>query len=93
MVGKVNSNTINSYFLIYEIFDGDVERALKVSRKFARFNFTLTPKSIERYLILEAIEAGASDDDIIDSLSDEENKIHRERVERLRKEYKNGKRN
>lgn len=90
---EVNGNAVNTHFLIYEIFEGDVNKALKVARRYPRTTYTLTPKSIERYLILEGIEVGLTDNEIIKAYSTEEHIIRAARVRRLREEYKNGKRN
>lgn len=88
---EINTNAVNTYFLIYEIFDGDAVKALQKARKFTQSRFTMTPKSIERHLIIEYIEAGSTDEEIIYALSDDEHKIRPERLERIRKEYEDGK--
>ena len=88
---KICSNEINTYFLIHVLFEGNVNKALKVARRYPRATYTLTPKSIERELILKAIADGISDVDIVASLSDEDNKIDKNRVVRLRKEFLSGK--
>ncbi len=90
---EVNTNEINTHFLIYELFEGNANKALKVARRFSQSKFTLTPKSIERYMIVEYIKTGLTDEDIIEALSDEDNKILPKRLERLRQEIKDGKYN
>jgi hypothetical protein len=92
VVDKIDGNQVNTYFLIYEIFAGNANKALEVARRFPRTSYTLTPKSIERYLIIKYICDGATDADIIEALSTEEHVIHANRVSRLRKEVENGKR-
>jgi len=88
-----NGNEINTYFLINQIFGGNGAEALKVSRQYPQMKVTLTPKSIERYLILECIEdKGLDDESIVEYLSSGEYKINTWRVKRLRKELKDGKR-
>ncbi len=88
-----NSNEINTYFLINELFSGDGKKALDVARRYPHTKFTLTPKSIERYLILECIEdKGMPDEDIVSYLQEEDYKVNIYRVRRLRKELEDGKR-
>lgn len=94
---KMKNNEINTHFLISEIFAGDANKALDVARRYPRTNFTLTAKSIERFLILKRIEgyviAGEDVDihKIIEEFSTEDNKIERVRVERIKEDYLNGK--
>ncbi len=95
MVDEVtpSGNEINTYFLINKIFGGDGAEALRVSRRYPQMKVTLTPKSIERYLILECIEdKGLDDESIVEHLSSEEHKINIYRVKRLREELESGKR-
>lgn len=88
-----NGNEINTYFLINEVFGGNGAEALRVSRRYPQTKFTLTPKSIERYLILECIEdKDLSDDEIVEYLSEDGYEINIYRVKRLRKELEDGKR-
>ena len=87
-----NGNEINTYFLVNELFSGDGKKALDIARRYPQAKFTLTPKSIERYLILEYIEAGLTDLDIVEALSKDDFKINIYRVRRLRRDLKNGKR-
>jgi len=87
-----NGNEINTYFLINKVFSGDGAEALRVSRRYPQMKVTLTPKSIERYLILECIDGGLDDESIVEYLSSDEHKINIWRVKRLRKELKDGKR-
>lgn len=89
---KISGNQVNTHFLIYEIFAGNADKALDVARRFPRTTYTLTPKSIERYLIVQYIKDGATDADIIQVLSRGEHVILSERVARLRQEVESGKR-
>lgn len=57
----VTANEINKHFIINTICNGDADKALKIAREYPRVQITLTPKSIERYLILEYIEVGLND--------------------------------
>lgn len=90
---EISGNAVNTHFLINEIFEGNANKALKVARRYPRVTYTLTPKSVERYLILEGIEVGLTDEEIIEAYSTDEDKIRAVRVKRLREEFKNGKRN
>lgn len=87
-----NTNEINTYFLVNELFAGDATKALSVARRYPSAKFTLTPKSIERYLILECITNGMSDEKIAEYFEDIDNKVNIYRVKRLRKELEDGKR-
>lgn len=87
-----STNEINTYFLINEVFSGDGIKALKTARKYPQVKVTLTPKSIERYLILENIDKGISDDEIINYLAIDGYKVNKNRIKRLRKELEDGKR-
>lgn len=82
---------INTFFLINIIFEGREQSALEIARRYPQTSVRLTPKSIERYLIIEAIRNGASNKDIVSSLSTDEDKISISRVRRLRKEVQSGK--
>jgi hypothetical protein len=90
---KPSTNEINTYFLINELFGGDGAKALSVARRYPSAKFTLTPKSIERYMILECIvDKGMPDEDIIKHFKDIGFEINTYRVKRLRKEVEDGKR-
>lgn len=90
---KPNTNEINTYFLINELFDGDGAKALDVAKRYPSAKFTLTPKSIERYLILECIvDKGMPDEDILKHFEEIGFEINKYRVQRLRQEVKDGKR-
>jgi len=89
---KVSANEINTSFIINELCDGDANRALKLARDYPRVQVTLAPKSIERYFILEYIELELTDKEIIEALTIDGFTIRKDRIERLRREYENGKR-
>jgi len=91
VVEEINSNEVNTHFLVYELFDGDADKALDVARRFSQCKFTMTPKSIERHMILEYIEQGVSDEEIVRVLTRGDYEIKIKRVERLRKEFEDGK--
>ena len=87
----VTNQDINLHFLIDVVFGGDTKKALEVSREFPRASFRLMPTSVERYLIIDFIKSGVSDDEIVEALSEEDYIINKDRVKRLRREVRDGK--
>jgi hypothetical protein len=88
---EVRTNEVSAWFLINIIFEGNGQRALDVSRQFARSSYTLTPTTVERYLIREQIKDGDSDEKIVQDLSRDGHKINIDRVKRIRDEMRQGK--
>ena len=91
MVEEVDIREINTHFLINELFDGNADKALNVSRRYTGTQITLAAKSIERYMILNYIKTGSTNKEIIEVLSRDGYEIRADRVRRLRKEFNNAK--
>lgn len=87
----VNAKDVSIWFLIDVVFGGNAEKALEVARSFPRTQYTLTPTSIERHLIIEYIRNGKSNKEIVEKLSNKDYTINKNRVRRIRQEIKNGK--